>query len=75
MMCSERELSMSDEHDGIIDLPKDAPVGTSFATYAGLDDAVIDIDITPNRPDALGVAGIARDLAAGRSWQSYHTGD
>ena len=64
MMCSERELSMSDEHDGIIDLPKDAPVGTSFAAYAGLDDPVIDIDITPNRPDALGVAGIARDLAA-----------
>jgi len=64
MMCSERELEMSDEHDGIIDLPEDAPVGTSFAAFAGLDDPVIEIGITPNRPDALGVAGIARDLAA-----------
>lgn len=64
MMCSERELELSDEHSGIIDLPQDAPVGTSFAAYAGLDDAVIEIAITPNRPDALGVAGVARDLAA-----------
>ncbi len=64
MMCSERELEMSDEHDGIIDLPEDTPIGGSFAEYAGLDDPVIEIGITPNRPDALGVAGIARDLAA-----------
>jgi phenylalanyl-tRNA synthetase beta chain len=64
MMCSERELDMSEEHDGIIDLPEDAPVGSSFADYAGLNDPVIEIDITPNRPDALGVAGIAKDLAA-----------
>ncbi|MCP4185789.1 MAG: phenylalanine--tRNA ligase subunit beta, partial [Hyphomicrobiales bacterium] len=64
MMCSERELNMSDEHDGIIDLDKDAPVGQSFAQYAGLDDPVIEIGITPNRPDALSVAGIARDLEA-----------
>ena len=64
MMCSERELQMSDEHDGIIELPADAPVGTSFAAYAGLDDPVFEIGITPNRPDALGVAGIARDLEA-----------
>jgi phenylalanyl-tRNA synthetase beta chain len=64
MMCSERELELSDDHEGIIDLPPDAPVGTSFAAYAGLDDPVIDIAITPNRPDALGVAGVARDLAA-----------
>jgi phenylalanyl-tRNA synthetase beta chain len=64
MMCSERELELSDDHEGIIDLPGDAPVGTSFAAYAGLDDPVIEIAITPNRPDALGVAGIARDLAA-----------
>jgi len=64
MMCSERELELSDEHDGIIDLPEDAPVGTSFADYAGLNDPVIEIGITPNRPDALGVAGIAKDLAA-----------
>ncbi|KXF79200.1 phenylalanine--tRNA ligase subunit beta [Paramesorhizobium deserti] len=64
MMCSERELQMSDEHNGIIDLPADAPVGTSFAAYAGLDDPVIEINLTPNRPDATGVYGIARDLAA-----------
>ena len=64
MMCSERELLISDEHNGIIDLPDNAPVGTPFAAYAGLDDPVIEIGITPNRPDALGVRGIARDLAA-----------
>ncbi len=64
MMCSERELQMSDEHDGIIDLPDDAPLGTSFASYAGLDDPVIEINLTPNRPDCTGVFGIARDLAA-----------
>ena len=64
MMCSERELELSDEHDGIIDLPDDAPVGTSFAAYAHLDDPVIEINLTPNRPDATSVYGIARDLAA-----------
>ena len=64
MMCSERELQMSDEHNGIIDLPDDAPVGTSFAAYAGLDDPVIEINLTPNRPDCTSVYGIARDLAA-----------
>ena len=64
MMCSERELELSDSHDGIIDLPEDAPVGTSFATWAHLDDPVIDINLTPNRPDATSIHGIARDLAA-----------
>ncbi|CAH2395057.1 phenylalanine--tRNA ligase subunit beta [Mesorhizobium escarrei] len=64
MMCSERELELSEEHDGIIDLPADAPVGTSFAAYAHLDDPVIEINLTPNRPDATSVYGIARDLAA-----------
>jgi phenylalanyl-tRNA synthetase beta chain len=64
MMCSERELQLSDEHDGIIDLPADAPVGTSYAAYAKLDDPVIDINLTPNRPDATSIFGIARDLAA-----------
>ncbi|BCG84322.1 phenylalanine--tRNA ligase beta subunit [Mesorhizobium sp. 113-3-9] len=64
MMCSERELELSDEHNGIIDLPEDAPVGTSFASYAHLDDPVIEINLTPNRPDATSVYGIARDLAA-----------
>ena len=64
MMCSERELELSDEHNGIIDLPADAPVGTSFAAYAHLDDPVIEINLTPNRPDATSIHGIARDLAA-----------
>jgi len=64
MMCSERELQLSDEHTGIIDLPADAPVGTPFAAYAGLDDPVIDINLTPNRPDCTSIHGIARDLAA-----------
>lgn len=64
MMCSEKELDMSDNHDGIIDLPLDAPVGTPFASYAGLDDPVIEINLTPNRPDCTSIHGIARDLAA-----------
>ncbi|MBB4000020.1 phenylalanine--tRNA ligase subunit beta [Aureimonas pseudogalii] len=64
MMCSERELELSDEHNGIIDLPEDAPVGTAFADYADLADPVIEIGLTPNRPDATGIHGIARDLAA-----------
>ena len=64
MMCSARELQLGEDHDGIIELPADAPVGTSFADYAGLDDAVFDVAITPNRQDCMGVRGIARDLAA-----------
>ncbi len=64
MMCSERELQLSDEHTGIIDLAEDAPVGKSFAEWAKLDDPVIEIGLTPNRPDCTGVHGIARDLAA-----------
>ncbi len=64
MMCSTRELELGDDHDGIIELPADAPVGTAFADYAKLDDAVIDVAITPNRQDCMGVRGIARDLAA-----------
>ncbi len=64
MLCSAAELQTSEDHDGIIDLPDDAPVGQPYASYAGLDDAVIEIAVTPNRADALGVAGVARDLAA-----------
>lgn len=63
MMCSVRELELGDEHDGIIDLPADAPVGTAFADYHGAS-PVFDVAITPNRPDCMGVYGIARDLAA-----------
>jgi phenylalanyl-tRNA synthetase beta chain len=64
MMCSSRELELGDDHDGIIELPADAPVGTSFPDYAGLNDPVFDVSITPNRQDCMGVRGIARDLAA-----------
>jgi phenylalanyl-tRNA synthetase beta chain len=64
MMCSARELQLGEDHDGIIELPADAPVGASFADYAGLDDPVFDVAITPNRQDCMGVRGIARDLAA-----------
>jgi phenylalanyl-tRNA synthetase beta chain len=64
MMCSVRELELGDEHDGIIELAADAPVGQSFAEWAGLNDPVIDVSITPNRQDCMGVRGIARDLAA-----------
>ncbi len=64
MMCSMRELELSDAHDGIIDLPADAPVGTAYAAWAGLDDPVIEVAVTPNRQDCMGVRGIARDLAA-----------
>lgn len=63
MMCSTRELELGDDHDGIIELPADAPVGTAFADYHGAD-PVFDVSITPNRPDCMGVHGIARDLAA-----------
>ena len=64
MMCSTRELELGDDHDGIIELPADAPVGTAFADYAQMDDPIIDVAITPNRQDCMGVRGIARDLAA-----------
>src|SRR5271165_3148237 len=64
MLCSAAELELSNDHDGVIELPDDAPVGVAYARFAGLDDPVIDVALTPNRPDATGVAGVARDLAA-----------
>ncbi|MAQ71466.1 MAG: phenylalanine--tRNA ligase subunit beta [Alphaproteobacteria bacterium] len=64
MLVSEREMNLSDEHEGIIDLPEDTPIGKPLAQLYGLDDPVIDIAITPNRADCTGVRGIARDLAA-----------
>ena len=64
MMCSARELEIGEGHDGIIELPEDAPVGASYADYAQLTDPVFDISVTPNRQDCMGVRGIARDLAA-----------
>ena len=64
MLCSEREMGLSDEHAGIIELPEDAPVGVRWAEWAGLDDPVIEVALTPNRGDCASVRGIARDLAA-----------
>ena len=64
MMCSARELQIGEGHDGIIELAPDAPIGASYADVAGLTDPVIDVSITPNRQDCMGVRGIARDLAA-----------
>jgi phenylalanyl-tRNA synthetase beta chain len=64
MLCSARELGLGEDHDGIIELPEDAPVGAAYAAWAGLDEPVIEIAVTPNRGDALSVRGVARDLAA-----------
>jgi phenylalanyl-tRNA synthetase beta chain len=64
MLCSGFELQLSDDHEGILDLPPDAPVGARYAEWAHLDDPVIEINLTPNRPDCAGIHGIARDLAA-----------
>ncbi|MHA6299635.1 phenylalanine--tRNA ligase subunit beta [Devosia sp. CAU 1758] len=64
MLCSNAELELSDDHDGIIELPADTPVGVKYVDYAGINGVVFDISITPNRGDATGVYGVARDLAA-----------
>jgi phenylalanyl-tRNA synthetase beta chain len=64
MLVSQMEMQLSEEHEGIIELPADAPVGEIYAKWAGLDDPVIEIKLTPNRPDCTGVHGVARDLAA-----------
>ncbi|MGH7121230.1 MAG: YtpR family tRNA-binding protein [Acetobacteraceae bacterium] len=64
MLLSEREMRLGEDHTGIVDLPPDAPVGELYARWAGIDDPVIEIAITPNRGDALSVRGVARDLAA-----------
>lgn len=64
MLLSRREMGLGEEHDGIVELPADAPVGMPYPEYAGIGDPVIEIGVTPNRGDALGVRGVARDLAA-----------
>ena len=64
MLLSLREMGLGEDHDGIVELPAEAPVGTPYAQWAGLDDPVIEIAVTPNRGDALSVRGVARDLAA-----------
>jgi phenylalanyl-tRNA synthetase beta chain len=63
MLCSERELGAGDDHGGLLELPPDAPLGADVASYLGLDDWVLDVDVTPNRPDLLSVLGVARELA------------
>jgi phenylalanyl-tRNA synthetase beta chain len=64
MLVSEFEMQLSEDHEGIIELPADAPIGKPYVAWAGLDDPVIEIKLTPNRPDCTGVSGVARDLAA-----------
>jgi phenylalanyl-tRNA synthetase beta chain len=64
MLCSAAELQLSEDSDGIMELPADAPIGTTYADWAGLGDPVFEINLTPNRPDCTGVHGIARDLSA-----------
>lgn len=63
MLCSFSELGISDDHSGIIELPQDAPVGTDIREYLKLDDNTIEISVTPNRADCLGIIGVARDVA------------
>ncbi len=62
MLCSDSELGLSDEHDGIIELPADAPIGQDLRDYLNLDDQCIEVDLTPNRGDCLGIRGIAREV-------------
>ncbi|HEY9212792.1 MAG TPA: phenylalanine--tRNA ligase subunit beta [Ancylobacter sp.] len=64
MLCSAAELQLSEDHDGILDLPADAPLGAVYADWAGFGDPIVEIAVTPNRADCLGIYGIARDLAA-----------
>ena len=61
MLCSEQELGLSDSHDGLLELPVDAPTGQNVRDYLQLDDAIVDLDLTPNRSDCLGIAGLARE--------------
>lgn len=63
MLCSFSELGISEDHDGIIELPLDAPVGTDIREFLKLDDSTIEISVTPNRADCLGIIGVARDVA------------
>ena len=63
MLCSARELGLSDDHSGLLELPADSPVGADLRTYLGLDDTIIEVDLTPNRGDCLGMSGIAREVS------------
>lgn len=72
MLCSARELGLSDDHSGLMELPDDAPLGTDLHEYLELDDTVIEVDLTPNRPDCLSISGLARDVSA--SCDAEYTG-
>jgi phenylalanyl-tRNA synthetase beta chain len=72
MLCSAQELGLSDDHSGLLELPADAPIGASLRDYLALDDAVIEVDLTPNRGDCLSIRGLARDVAA--SCRAAYTG-
>ncbi|MFC3680844.1 phenylalanine--tRNA ligase subunit beta [Bacterioplanoides pacificum] len=62
MLCAEKELGLSDANDGLMELPDSAPVGEDFRDYLGLDDKIIEVDLTPNRADCLSIAGLAREV-------------
>ena len=64
MLCSARELGLAETSDGIIELPADAPLGADLRAYLALDDAILEVNVTPNRGDAMSVLGIAREVAA-----------
>ena len=63
MLCSEREIGISDDHEGLMELPNDAPTGMDIREYLKLDDVIVDLDLTPNRSDCLGMIGLARETA------------
>jgi len=63
MLCSEKEMGLAEQADGLMELPDDAPIGTDIRDYLQLNDTVIDVDLTPNRSDCLSVAGVAREVA------------
>jgi phenylalanyl-tRNA synthetase beta chain len=72
MLCSAKELGLSDDHSGLMELPADAPIGTDLVDYLSLDDTVIEVDLTPNRADCLSIRGLARDVSA--SCNAEYTG-
>ena len=63
MLCSEKELGLAESADGLMELPKDAPVGVDIREYLKLEDQIIEVDLTPNRADCLSIEGIAREVA------------
>ena len=64
MLCSAKELGLSEDHSGLMELPRDAPIGTDMREFLSLDDTTIEVDLTPNRADCLSIRGLARDVSA-----------